>query len=77
MVAPTPAAPRSKAWATEPNITWSNWFGRVSSSLWLTFTMNGMRWAKRRDTEASTPNVEATALHPPSRASSTMLAGSR
>ena len=39
MVAPTPAAPRSKAWSTDPNITWSNLLGKVSSSLWLSLTM--------------------------------------
>jgi hypothetical protein len=39
--------------------------------------MNGMRCAYRRDTAPSTPKVEATALQPPSIASSTMLAGSK
>ena len=29
--------------------------GRVNSSLWLILTMNGIRWAYRRDTEARTP----------------------
>ena len=58
-------------------MTWSNLFGSVSSSLWFSFTMNGMRCAYRRDTAASTPNVDATALQPPSMASSTMFLGSK
>src|SRR6476646_2134611 len=58
-------------------MTWSNLFGSVSSSLWFILTMNGIRCAYRRDTEARTPNVDATALHPPSMASSTMLVGSK
>ena len=56
---------------------WSNLFGTVISSLWFIFTMNGMRWAYVRDTAPRTPKVVATALHPPSMASSTMLAGSK
>jgi len=76
MVAPTAMAPMSNAWRTLPNIVWSNMFGYDNSSLWLILAMNGMRWAKRRDTEPSTPKVLATALQPPSIASSTMLCGS-
>ena len=40
---------------TEPNITWSNLFGYVMSSLWLIFTMKGMRWAYLRDMVPRTP----------------------
>jgi len=32
-VAPTAAAPMSAACSTVPNMTWSNWFGSVRSSL--------------------------------------------
>ena len=77
MVAPTPAAPRSLACSTEPNMTWSNLFGNVSSSLWFSFTMNGMRWQYLRDIAPRTPNVLATPLQPPSMASSTMFFGSK
>ena len=45
--------------------------------MWLILTMNGMRWAYLRLTAPSTPKVVATALQPPSIASSTMLAGSK
>ena len=45
MVAPTPAAPRSKASCTQPYMTWSESFGYVSISLWLSLTMNGILWA--------------------------------
>ena len=56
---------------------WSNVFGYDSISLWLSFTMNGMRWAYLREHRPRTPKVVATALQPPSMASSTMLAGSK
>ena len=49
----------------------------MSSSLWFIFTMNGILWAYARETAPSTPNVLATALQPPSTASSTMLRGSK
>ena len=75
-MAPTPAAPMLAAWRTEPNSTSSALLGYVSSSLWLIFTMKGMRCAKRRDTLDNTPKVEATAEHPPSMASSTIDRGS-
>src|SRR5437660_1689385 len=39
--------------------------------------MKGMRCAYRRATEPSTPNVDATALQPPSMASFTMFSGSK
>ena len=39
--------------------------------------MNGMRWAYARRHAPSTPNVVATALQPPSMASSTMFSGSK
>ena len=45
MVAPTPAAPRSKACCTEPYMTWSLSFGYVSISAWFSLAMNGIRWA--------------------------------
>ena len=45
--------------------------------MWFSLTMNGMRCAYFLDTEPSTPSVEATALQPPSIASSTMFAGSK
>jgi len=61
----------------EANGVWSNVFGVVSSSLWLNFRMNGILWAYERATEPSTPSVLATALQPPSRASSQMFAGSK
>ena len=77
MVAPTAAAPMSHACWTLPNITWSNLLGSVSSSLWLSLTRKGIRWAYLRPTMPSTPNVEATALQPPSMASSTMFSGSK
>ena len=47
------------------------------SSLWLIFTMNGILCAYFRDIEPSTPNVVATALQPPSIASSMMFCGSK
>ena len=45
--------------------------------MWFTLTMNGIRWAYLRATVPSTPSVDATALHPPSIASSTIFAGSK
>ncbi len=60
-----------------PNIVWSNAFGYVNSSLWFSLTMNGIRCAQRRETAPSTPIVEATALQPPSCASSTIFSGSK
>jgi hypothetical protein len=39
--------------------------------------MKGIRWAWLREVAASTPKVDATALQPPSMASSTMLTGSK
>ena len=39
--------------------------------------MNGIRWACVRETAPSTPSVDATALQPPSIASSTMFPGSK
>ena len=45
--------------------------------MWLSFTMNGIRCAYFGATEPSTPNVVATALQPPSMASSTMFSGSK
>ena len=56
---------------------WSNLLGKVRNSLWLNFTMNGIRCAYFRATEPSTPSVLATALHPPSIASFTMFSGSK
>ena len=62
---------------TLPNATWSYAFGYVSSSLWLSFTMNGILCAHLRLTAPRTPNVDANALQPPSTASSTMFSGSK
>ena len=45
--------------------------------MWLSFTMNGILCAYRRDIGPSTPNVVATALQPPSMASFTMFSGSK
>ena len=56
---------------------WSNLFGYVSSSLWLSFTMKGILWAYSRLSAPSTPKVDATALQPPSTASRQMLSGSK
>ena len=67
----------SQARLTDVNMTWSNWFGYVSSSLWLSLTMKGILCAYLRLTEPSTPSVEATALQPPSSASLTMFSGSK
>ncbi len=39
--------------------------------------MNGIWWANRREHMPSTPKVVATALQPPSMASSTMFCGSK
>src|SRR5438094_9429047 len=66
MVAPTAAAPSCQASRTVPKRTWSYLLGYVRSSLWLSLQMKGMRCAYLRATEPSTPNVDATALHPPS-----------
>src|SRR2546425_6280349 len=52
-------------------------FGYVSISLWLNLVRNGILWAYLRLTDASTPKVEATALHPPSIASFTIFSGSK
>ena len=76
MVAPTPMAPMSKHCLTVPKSVWSYVFGYEKNSLWLIFTMNGILWAYRRATTPRDPKVEATALHPPSRARRTMLSGS-
>ncbi len=43
----------------------------------MIFTMNGILCAHLRETAPSTPNVEATALQPPSTASSTIFSGSK
>ena len=46
--------------------------------MWLSFTMNGMLVrVLPRLTAPSTPNVDATALQPPSMASLTMFSGSK
>ena len=45
--------------------------------MWLILTTNGILCANRRAVTPSTPSVEATALHPPSIASSTIFAGSK
>ena len=42
---PTATAPMSRACLIDANWIWSNLFGYVISSLWLIFTMNGMRCA--------------------------------
>lgn len=67
----------SQAWSTEANRICSCTFGAVSSWLWFSFTMKGMRWAQRRATEPSTPSVEQTALQPASTASSTIASLSK
>src|SRR5437879_12932461 len=77
MVAPTAAAPSCLASRTVPNRIWSYLLGYVRSSLWLSLQMNGMRCAYLRATEPSTPKVDATALQPPSIASSTSLPPSK
>ena len=76
-VAPMPCAPMSMACRTVPHIVWSCWFGYDSSSLWLTFTMKGILWAYLRASSPRTPKVDATALQPPSRASFTIVSGSK
>ncbi len=45
--------------------------------MWLIFTMKGILWAYWREQSPSTPKVVATALQPPSMASSTMFFGSK
>ena len=45
--------------------------------MWLSLTMNGILCAYLRDTAPSTPNVEATALQPPSIARRTRFSGSK
>ena len=45
--------------------------------MWFSLTINGILCAYFRLTAPSTPSVDATALHPPSIARRTMLAGSK
>ena len=71
------AQPMLYASSTRAYGTCSYWLGKVRSSLWLILRMNGILWAYFRATDPSTPYVVATALQPPSMASSTMLAGSK
>src|SRR4051812_36320214 len=56
---------------------WSYLFGYVRNSLWLSFTINGMRWAYVREIAPMIPSVEANALQPPSSASRTRFSGSK
>ena len=77
MVAPTPTAPRSEAWRTEPNMIWSYVLGTCRNALWLSFTMKGMRCTYLREARPSVPSVVATALHSPASASSRRFSGSK
>src|SRR5215475_940980 len=74
MVAPSATAPSSHASRTVPNKIWSYLLGYVRNSLWWILQMNGIRCAYLRGTEPRTPDVEATALEPPSTASRTIFA---
>ena len=77
MVAPTPTAPRSNAWLTEPNMIWSYVLGTCRKALWFSLQMKGMRCTYLREARPSVPSVVATALHSPASASSMMFSGSK